>query len=375
MATNGDQTKQTIRWGVCGLGHIVQVAVLPAFEHAANSELIAISSTDEEKLEVLGDKYDVKHRVHDDDFDELLRSGEIDALFIGLPNHLHREYTVRAAEAGIHVLCEKPMAVTVDECREMIEACERNDVRLMIAYRLHFDRANLEVVERVRNGELGNVRFFDSVFSQDVQPGDIRLNPISMGGGTVYDMGIYAINAARYLFRDEPLRVFASSESREGDDRFSDCDEMTHATLIFPGNRIATFTSSFGVTQVSTYRVVGTEAEIQMDPAYGYATNLAYEVHKDGEVVEAKTFEKRDQFGPELHYFANCILHDETPEPSGLEGLADVKIIEAIYESARTGEVVRIEPTEVRARPTIEQAIDRPGFEKPEEVNTSGPKE
>lgn len=368
---NGEQ--RTIRWGVVGLGHITQAAVLPAFDNAENCELVALISGDDEKLVELEDKYDVEHLITYDEYEEFLGLGLVDAVYIAVPNHLHCEYTIKAAKAGVHVLCEKPMAVSEEECRRMIEACEKNDVRLMVAYRLHFDRANLEVIDILQKGEVGDVRFFDSVFTQDVKEGDIRLMPIEKGGGTVYDMGIYAINAARYLFRDEPVRVFANSESPPNDPRFEECDEMTHVTMIFPGQRIATFTSSFGTTKSSMYRVLGTNGEVDMEPAYDYATHLSYKVVRDGETVRAKTFEKRDQFGPELVYFADCILKNGEPEPSGWEGLADVRIIQAIHQSARTGESVEIEPVDVGSRPSLEQAMTRPGFEKPEEFKASGP--
>lgn len=363
----------TIHYAVVGLGHITQAAVLPAFQNAENCELTALVSGDQEKLDKLGDKYDVEYCISYDDYEDFLDEGLVDAVYIAVPNHLHREYTVKAAEAGVHVLCEKPMAVTAEECREMIEACERNDVKLMIAYRLHFEAGNLEAVELVQEGMLGDLRFFDATFSQDVVEGDIRLNPIEMGGGSVYDMGIYCINATRFLFRGEPFEVSAWSESSD-DPRFSDCDEMTSAILRFPNHRLATFTTSFGSAKTDTFRLVGTEGELVMEPAFGYATHIQYELNADGD-TRSHTFPKRDQFGAELIYFANCILENKHPEPDGYEGMADVQIIEAIYESARKGEPVMVEPIEEQIRPERDQEITRPGFPKPEEIKASGPKE
>jgi predicted dehydrogenase len=147
---------RTIRYAVVGLGHIAQVAVLPAFEHARkNSSLAALVSDDPVKLKELGDRYAIENRYSYQQFDDCLQSGAIDAVYIALPNHLHAEYSVRAAEAGIHVLCEKPMAVTEDECQKMLAAAELSSVRLMIAYRLHFEKTNLEAIEIVRSGVLG----------------------------------------------------------------------------------------------------------------------------------------------------------------------------------------------------------------------------
>lgn len=373
MRQSSNRGTKTIRYAVVGLGHITQTAVLPAFQNAQNCELAALVSGDQEKLDKLGDKYDVEYCLDYDEYEEFLEEGLVDAVYIAVPNHLHGEFTVRAAEAGVHVLCEKPMAPTVDECRQMIEACERNDVKLMIAYRVHFEAGNLEAVELVQEGKLGDLRFFDATFSQDVVEGDIRLNPIEMGGGSVYDMGIYCINAARFLFRSEPFEVSAWSESSE-DPRFSQCDEMTSAILRFPNHRLATFTTSFGSAKTDTFRLVGTDGELVMEPAFGYATHIQYELNANGD-TRSHTFPKRDQFGPELIYFAECILENKRPEPDGYEGMADVRIIEAIYESAQKGEPVMVEPAEDQVRPDISQEITRPGFPKPEEIKASGPKE
>jgi glucose-fructose oxidoreductase len=162
-----------VRYAVVGLGHIAQVAVLPAFANASkNSELAALVSDEPKKLEELGRRYGIKRLYSYDQFDECLKW--VDAVYITLPNHLHREYTLRAAKAGVHVLCEKPMAVTVKDCEVMMRAAKKNDVRLMIAYRLHFERTNLEAVKIATSGRLGAVRIFESCFTMDVRAGDIR---------------------------------------------------------------------------------------------------------------------------------------------------------------------------------------------------------
>ena len=363
--------KRKIRYAVVGLGHINQVAVLPAFAHTSNSELVAIVSSDEEKLAALGDRYDLEHRIHYDDYDGFLAKGLVDAVYIGLPNHMHCEYTVRAARAGVHVLCEKPMAVTEDECVRMMRACEEHGVELMIAYRLHFERANMEVAEIARSGKLGDVRYFESSFSQDVEKGDIRLQA-EKGGGTLYDIGIYCINAARYIFEDEPTEVAAMSASRD-DERFREVDEMSAVMLRFPNDRLATFVTSFGASDTSAYRIVGTKGSIRVEPAYGYAGELAYELTIDGE-TERRTFEKRDQFAPELEHFSECIADDRRPEPDGEEGLIDVHIIHTAYESAkRGGRPLRIQTLHPSTRPSLRQEQKKPPVDKPKTVNVSSP--
>ena len=366
--------KKKVRYAVVGLGHIAQVAVLPAFAHAENSELAALISDDPEKLEKLGRRYKVKARFSYDQFEECLTSGVVDAVYIALPNHLHREYTERAARAGVHVLCEKPLAVTEEDCLAMIQACEENGVKLMVAYRLHFEEANLKAIELVQSGRLGNPRLFDSVFTMQVKEGDIRLNPRELGGGPLYDIGVYCINAVRNLYGAEPMEVMAFS-SNNGEGRFQQCEEMTSAILRFPGReRLASFTCSFNGADVGTYRVVGTKGDLAMDPAYEYAEPLTQRVTIDGRTRE-RTFPKRDQFAPELISFSECILTGAAPEPSGWEGLADVRVIRALYRSADTGQPVALPPFTKEDRPSLAQEIRRPAVRKPDLVNTEAPSE
>ena len=368
------QTPKKVRYAVVGLGHIAQVAVLPAFAHAENSELVALVSDDPEKLDKLGRKYGVKARFSYDQYDECLGTGLVDAVYIALPNHLHREYTERAARAGVHVLCEKPLAVTEEDCLSMIRAAEQHGVKLMVAYRLHFEEANLKAIDLVQQGRLGDPRLFDSVFTMTVKEGDIRLNPRELGGGTLYDIGVYCINAVRNLFGAEPMEVVAFS-ANNGDHRFLQCEETTSAILRFPGReRLATFTCSFGAADVSIYRVVGSEGELVMEPAFEYAEPLKQRVTINGRTRERR-FPKRDQFAPELIAFSECVLTGASPEPSGWEGLADVRIIRALYRSADTGQPVTLEPFDKADRPSLDQEIRRPAVKKPELVNTEAPSE
>ena len=362
---------RVVRYAVVGLGHIAQDAVLPAFEHAGeNSRLAALVSDDPVKLRALGRRYDVKNLFSYEDYDACLNSGLVDAVYIALPNSLHAEYGRRAAQAGIHVLCEKPLAVTEEDCQSMIEAARAEKVKLMTAYRLHFESANMEAVELVRSGKLGKPRFFESAFSMQARPDDIRLRTAT-GGGTLYDLGIYCINAARYIFEDEPSEVFGWSVSSR-DPRFREVDETTSALLRFPGERMAMFTSSFGACDVSSFRVVGTEGELRCEPAYEYLGDLKHYLTVDGKQSE-RTFAARDQFAPELVYFSDCVLENVEPEPSGIEGLADVRVVRAIYRSAAEGRPVKLEWFEKARRPGPEQEMRRPRVRRPELVHARPP--
>ncbi len=372
---NRQRTRQgangKVRYAVVGLGYISQVALLPAFANAKeNSELTALVSSDADKLKELGRQYGVKRLYSYEQYEDCLNNGEVDAVYIGLPNSMHRDYTVRAARAGVHILCEKPMALTEEDCEVMIAEAKDNEVKLMVAYRLHFEEANLKAIEFVQSGQLGDVRLFNSTFTQEVKPGDIRLRK-ETGGGTLYDIGIYCINAARYLFRAEPSEVFAVC-ANNGEERFREVEEMASAILRFPGDRVAAFTCSFSTASVSAYRVVGSKGDLRLDPAYDFVGELKHYLTMDGKTKET-AFSKRDQFGPQLLYFSNCVLKGEAPEPSGQEGLADVRVIRALYQSAQSGQPVRLGPFERERRPAPDQEIQRPPIKKPDLVHAESP--
>ncbi|PYI82946.1 MAG: gfo/Idh/MocA family oxidoreductase [Verrucomicrobia bacterium] len=356
-----------IRYAVVGLGHIAQTAVLPAFEHAENSELAALVTGNPEKDRELSERYGVKAYTYDD-LEDALDAEQVDAVYIATPNILHREHTERTARAGAHVLCEKPMATTEEDCRAMMRAAEQNNVKLMIAYRLHFNDANLRAVELARSGELGELRYFGSLFGLQVKAGNIRVRK-DLGGGTLYDIGIYCINAARYLFRDEPIEVVGLTMNN-GEERFAEVEEMTGALLRFPDERLAMFTCSFGSADVAQYDLIGTKGRLRLENAYEYLGELKCVTTIDGKTTE-KIFKPGDQFAPELIYFSNCILNDRAPEPSDKEGLADVRVINAIYESAKTGQLKRIEPVPKQRRPEREMEIKRPPVKEPELVGAA----
>ncbi|HEY4766863.1 MAG TPA: Gfo/Idh/MocA family oxidoreductase [Candidatus Sulfotelmatobacter sp.] len=363
-------SRRKVRYAVVGLGHIAQVAVLPAFRNTANAELFALVSGNPDKLEKVGKKYELEHLYSYDDYSRALSN--VDAVYLTLPNHLHREYAVRAAAAGVHVLCEKPMAVTSEDCQAMIEAANQNHAKLMIAYRLHFEAANLEAIRLARAGKLGALRIFTSEFAQQVADDNVRVREsVARGGGPVYDMGVYCINAARYLFGSEPTEVFAIT-GNNGDKRFQRVEEMTSVMMRFPEDRLATFTCSFGAADVSRYALIGTKGVLRADPAYEYARALKHQ-WTGGEKSKSRTFPKRDQFAAQLVYFSDCVLKDKAPEPSGLEGLADVRIVEAIYESARTKKTVPLPELPGKKRPTINQEIHRPAHGKPRVVHAKSP--
>jgi len=344
-----------LRIAVVGLGHFAQVAVLPAIEQLDDVELAALVSGSEQKLDELGRRYGVKTHAHYDDLDTLLAGRGIDAVYVAVPNDQHAEIACIAARNGVHVLCEKPMAPTEAECMQMIRACEHRRVKLMIGYRLHFQSANLVAVEIARGGELGDPRIFSSTFTMQVREGNVRVQP-RRGAGPLFDIGVYCVNAARYLFRAEPVEVLAMKLSGR-DPRFASVDEAYSVSMRFPHERVAQFTCSFGAADQARYEIIGGEGLLTLENAYDYEADMTMTVRgTHGE--KTRTFPKRDQIAAEIEYFARCVREDIDPEPSGWEGLADVRILQAIQQSTRFGRAVPIEPILRPHRPTLAQSID-----------------
>jgi predicted dehydrogenase len=364
-------SERIIRYAVVGQGYFAQSAVLPAFKGASNSKLVALVSDDLTKQDELGKKYDAEYTLGYDDFDAFLASGAVDAVYIVLPNALHADFAVRAANAKVNVLCEKPMALNERECQSMIQASLDNDVKLMVAYRLHFEAANLEAIDVVKSGQIGEPRAFTSAFTMQVQPGNTRISA-DLGGGPLFDIGIYCINAARYIFRDEPTDVVAWSASRPGDPRFQEVEEQVAAVLRFPGERLATFVAGFGASDAGWYEVLGTDGRIRVDPAFEIAEPLKYELVANGK-SKKRSFDKRDQVAAEIIYFSECILNNRYPEPSGVEGLADVRIIHAIIDSMNSCRAVGIEPVVRRARPEPSQQMKVSAHKPPKLVHATPP--
>ncbi len=339
--------ERQVGYAVVGLGHIAQTAVLPAFAHAKRAKLVALVSSNAEKLQALGDRYGVAHRMGYDELERCLDLEEVEAVYIALPNDKHAEFTLRAARKGKHVLCEKPMEITAARCERMISACEAAGVKLMMAYRLHYEPANLRAVDIASHGELGELRYFSSDFSFQVQPHDIRTQQ-RRGGGVVWDIGVYCVNAARYLFRAEPEEVFAFA-TRGADERFEEIEETVSCVLRFGDGRLGSFNVSFGASPVARYALVGSKGSLRLENAYEY-TGRRELVVTVGEQTRTERFDEVDQFAAELEDFARCIREDREPEPNAREGLIDVRIIEAIYESIRTGEPVRLDDLPARRR-------------------------
>ena len=354
--------KKKIRYAVVGLGHIAQTAVLPAFKNARkNSQLVALVSGDKEKLKKLGDKYRIEKRSLYSEFEELMKTGEVDAVYIATPNFYHRNIMETAARYGVHVLCEKPMAVTTEDCYAMLNEAENYGIQFMIAYRLHFQAANLEAIKRAHSKRIGDLKIFNSVFTFEVKdPRNIRLDVAERGGGPLYDIGIYCINASRTLFKAEPIEVFATANSTK-DSRFRKNDETISCILKYPDGKMANFTVSFGSFPTSDYDLIGTKGRIRLEKGYGHSSAMLLKTFEEGKIFK-KRFSERDQFAPELIYFSDCIQRKKKVGPSGEEGLMDVKIIEALLLSIDLGSPITLEEINRRRSSSENQKMTRPSY-------------
>ena len=332
---------------------------------------MALVSDDDEKLKELSKKYKTEINCHYEEFPELVQSGEVDAVYIATPNTHHHRFAAVAARSGIHVLCEKPLAADVRSALELQEVVQRSGIKFMTGYRLHFDAANLDAIKMAHSAKFGDIRIFNSVFTMQVRDrSNIRLQR-QYGGGPLSDIGIYCINAARYIFRDEPYEVFATRVNKT-DERFTEVDEMLSVIMRFPQERLANFTCSFGASDCSEYQVVGTKASLKLENAYDYAMPMKLSFTKD-ENTTVKKYPKHDQFAAELLYFSSCILKNRDPEPSLMEGLIDLQIMRAIQHSAESRSSVAVHSEIKSRRPESRQRIILPGIAVPEQVNVVSP--
>ncbi|MEF2552455.1 Gfo/Idh/MocA family oxidoreductase [Aurantimonas sp. A2-1-M11] len=359
-----------IRYAVVGGGWISQGAFMPGVGQTSNSVMTAIVTGDPEKARGLGELYGIKGYDYDE-YDALLTSGEIDAVYVATPNFRHREFAEPALKAGIHVLLEKPMAASLADAEAIEAAARASGAKLMVAYRLHCEPGTLAIVEAIRAGEIGTPRFFTATFSQMVKPGNHRaLN--GYWAGPVPDMGTYPINAVRNFFEAEPIRVMALASRVP--ERDLGCDDTVSVILTFPEGRSASFTVSYSAESIDRLHVVGSEGIIEAYPAFGFGegTSIDFRLIGDGETQERKA-PVVDHFGGETDYFSDCILNDRQPEPDGEEGVLDMIVLDAIDRSIATGAPQDLAPRSRTRRIDTDQARALPLADVPEFVNTDVP--
>lgn len=363
-------TNRKVRYAVVGIGWISQAAFLPKVEHTGNSEVVAFVSGHEDKAAKVGEKYGIKEIYAYDEYDQLLSSGTIDAVYLATPNWDHVDLAVRTLDAGIHLLLEKPMATSVEDCQRIIAASERTGAKLMIAYRMHHEPAMLKAFEIARSGKLGHLCYFNSSFSQPVNYQNHRAKN-GYWAGPVPDMGPYPINTARNLFGAEPIEVSAMG-TRTDPERFRDFDDQVAVNLRFPGGRIATMLLSYSGADLDDFRIVGTLGDLYSTPAFAMPGGFKHTV-TIGEKKSEESFRPTDQFGGELKYFSDCIQRNKHPEADGEEGLLDIRVIAALERALETGQPQQLEPYVRKLRPTSAQAQELHKVDDPELVGVHQP--
>ncbi len=330
-------------WAIVGLGSLSIHQILPAFATCEKSKVVALVSGHPDKANKLALRYGVSPKnIYDyRNYDSIKDNPDVDVIYIVLPNGMHAEYTVRGFQAGKHVLSEKPMANTPGECQQMIDAARKADRKLMVAYRCRYEPYNREAIRIARSQELGptQVILADTGFKMG-DPNQWRLNKKLAGGGSLMDIGIYALNASRYLTGEEPSEVNAMMYTTPGDPRFKEVEEHINFQLRFPSGVLANCTSSYGYFHQSHFRVCGTEGRLEMDPATWYS-GLRMKVER-GNTIEDREFPTIDHFAAEMDHMSDCVMQNKELLTPGEEGLRDLRIMMAIYEAAESRKTVKL---------------------------------
>jgi len=327
-----------LRWGVISTSNIGHVAVNPAIQASRNGELLAVASRNDKTAKEFAEKMNIP--TYYSSYEELLNDDGIDAVYNPLPNSLHKEWTIKAAEKGKHILCEKPLALNATECFEMEAATQANGVKLMEAFMYRFHPQTEKVLELMENGVLGDIKMIRSAFTfRLTNPENIRLRQ-DLGGGALMDVGCYCINISRTLVGIEPIEVQAFAHFGS-----SGVDEQMVATLHFPNGVLAQFDCSLTMERRETYEVAGTDAYLRVPAAFlpGTKDTTFYEHRGRGEVIE-HTLKGADEYQLMVEHFADCVITNKTPRYSAKEAALNMRIIEALYQSARNnGKVVELE--------------------------------
>ena len=334
--------EKTVGFALVGIGTLSMGQLLPAFAKCRFARPVALVSGHADKAGQQASKYgiDPKNIYNYENFDSIKDNPAVDVVYVVLPNGMHAEYTIRAAKAGKHVLCEKPMANSVQDCQAMIDACKAANRKLMIGYRLHYEPLTRKAIELARSDAVGTIKQITAEGGFNIgDPTQWRLNRKLAGGGSLMDIGIYALNAVRYLSGQEPSEVSAVSYSTPGDVRFKEVEETISFELRFDSGIVASCLSSYGFG-CNRFRVYGTGGQIESEPYWSYEGDRLWQIGGRGR--QEVQLDPVNHFATEMDDFAQRIINDRAPLTPGEEGLKDLKVMMAVYESARTGKAVKI---------------------------------
>lgn len=332
---SAEATTKKTGYAVIGLGRIAG-HFMPGTRNTTNSTITGLVSGHRDKAERIAAEYGVpKESIYSyENFDEIAHNKSIDAVYVALPNSMHAEYTIRAAKAGKHVLCEKPMATSVADSEAMIAACKAANVKLMIAYRCHYEPTNLRAVQLIRDGALGKVQTIESTFGFNIAAGEWRLSKKMAGGGPLYDVGIYSLNACRYLTGEEPQHIAAYASVIDHDGRFNEVEENVSWTMRFPSGIVASCATTYGAPMEGLFRVHGSKGWLEVNQAFVYEGLRLHGEFDGKQVDEPNPARDPSHFQAEAEHFSHCVQNGLEPQSPGEEGLRDMKYIAEIYKSA-----------------------------------------
>jgi predicted dehydrogenase len=334
------QPKSTVNFALVGLGNLSTNQLAPALQRTQYARLTGIVTGTPAKEEKWAAQYGIDRRniYNYHNFDRLADNDSIDVIYIVLPNGMHKEFTVRAAKAGKHVLCEKPMANSSEDCRAMIQACRDNNCHLAIGYRCQFEPHHLHCRQLAESGKYGPLKMIEAGFGFKIgDPNQWRLDADLAGGGALMDVGIYALQACRFLTGEEPVEVTAQ-ETKTDPKKFAEVDESITWTMTMPSGVNCYCSTTYAFGGINRFNAYGDRGWFGLDPAYSYGGIRGDS--SDGPIER----EQIDQFAAEMDAFAQCVLEDRPSKVPGEEGLRDLLAIEAIYQAIRTGNRCRVAP-------------------------------
>ena len=338
---------ETLRFAVIGLGWFTRGRALPALESSEYCEATVLVSSSTEKAERVADEVDsVTHGLTYDEFHEGVASDAYDAVYIVTPNALHLDYVETAAEHGKAVLCEKPAERSSDRAARLADVCDRADVPLMVAYRMHTEPVVRRARDVVDAGLVGEPQAVRGSMCQRLldrindDPDQWRLDEELAGGGALFDLGVYPLNTARFLLGEDPLAVVG--RTKQSHDAFDEVDETVAFTVEFPGDVYASCFASHNARQESELVVTGTEGQVAVRPAFFQDQTRSLHVSR-GSGRASVEFDRVDQLLEEFDYFAHQVRTGGDILADGEHGLVDMRTMEAVYESERRGEWVTVD--------------------------------
>lgn len=335
LSAQSAEPQRKTGYAIIGIGRIAR-HFMPATRATTNSQVTALVSGHRDKALRVAAQYGVPESsiYNYDNFDSIAGNKSVDAVYVALPNSMHAEYTLRAAKAGKHVLCEKPMATSVAESESMIAACKSAGVKLMIAYRCQYEPIHLKAVSLIRSGAIGQMQGIESAFGFDIAPGEWRLEKKMSGGGPLVDVGIYALNATRYLTGEEPQNFAAFTSIIDHDGRFNQVEENVSWTTRFPSGIVAACNTTYGANMTGFFKVHGSKGWIEIDPAFNYEGVHLRADYPGARLDLPSTAHDPYQFQAEAEHFSHCVQNNLEPKTPGEEGLRDMRYIAEIYRAA-----------------------------------------